>query len=112
MRMSSELEKALGTPFYSVGRLQVAAVLAQRGMPDSARVLVDQVRTSGSAGPWTRYFEANVQLHLGRADLALDLLEEFLSDLPQRRAYISRDWWWEPLREESRFQEMVADRSG
>ena len=36
-------------------------------------------------------------------------LEEFLADFPQRKAYISRDWWWEPLRSTPRFQAMVGE---
>jgi hypothetical protein len=78
-------------------------------MADSAQALVNQVHASSTAGsPWTRYFEANVRLHLGEEDRALDLLDEFLRDLPQRKAYIARDWWWEPLREHSRFEAMVG----
>jgi len=105
------LEKTFGDIRWPFGRLQVAAVLAQHGMPDSAQVLIDQVRESGSSGPWTHYFEANVRIHLGQDELALDLLEFFLADFPQRRAYIARDWWWEPLREYTRFQAMVKPDS-
>ena len=107
-----EVEEAFNLPQWPLGRLQVAAVLAQVGMPDSAQVLVDQVSASGPPGTWTRYFEANVRLHLGQEDQALDLLERFLSELPQRRPYIAQDWWWESLRSHPRFQAMVATDSG
>ncbi len=103
-----ELEGVFNVPSWSFGRLQVAAVLAQHGMPDSARVLVDQVRAAGSRSAWIKYFEANVRLHLGEEDRALDLLQEFLVEFPQRKAYIARDWWWESLRERPRFRDMVG----
>jgi tetratricopeptide (TPR) repeat protein len=104
-----ELEAAFRVPSWPFGRLQVAAVLAQHGMADSAQAIVSQVRASGSQSPWSRYFEANVRLHLGQEEEALGLLDQFLLELPQRRAYIARDWWWEPLHENPRFQEMVAE---
>jgi tetratricopeptide (TPR) repeat protein len=106
-----ELEEVFDTPAWPFGRLQVAAVLAQHGLADSARSLVRQVRHSGESGPWIRYFEANVKVHLGEEEEALDLLEEFLADLPQRQGYIALDWWWEPLRDHPRFQEMVGEGS-
>ncbi|MBT8397899.1 MAG: hypothetical protein HKO65_05605 [Gemmatimonadetes bacterium] len=105
----AELEDAFNMSPWSFGRLQVAAVLAQHGMVDSAQALVSQAHASSSAAnPWTDYFEANVRMHLGEEDEALDLLDEFLRKMPQRKAYIARDWWWEPLRERPRFKEMVA----
>ncbi len=103
-----EMEKVFDVPSWSYGRLQVAAVLAQHGMVDSAQALLEQVQSSTSRGPWRDYFEANVRLHLGQRERALELLAEFLESLPQRKSYIARDWWWEPLREDTRFQEMVG----
>jgi TolB-like protein len=103
-----EMEEVFNVPSWSYGRLQVAAVLAQHGMVDSAQAVLEQVQSSSSSGPWRNYFEANVRLHLGQKERALDLLGQFLESLPQRKSYIARDWWWEPLREDSRFQEMVG----
>ncbi len=96
---------------WRLGRLQVAAVLALAGLPDSARAVVDQVRSEGAPGAYARYYEANVRVRLGQEEEALDLLEGYLEAMPHRRAYIAGDWWWEPLRENPRFQEMVAPDS-
>ena len=104
-----QLEDLFGVPVWTYGRLQVAAVLAQHGMADSAQAVVEQAWAAGADRSWSRYFEANVRLHLGEEEEALDLLGRYLSEFPQRRAYIARDWWWEPLREHPRFREMVAD---
>jgi tetratricopeptide (TPR) repeat protein len=107
-----QMERVFHTPVWTFGRLQVAAVLAQHGMADSARVLVAQGRGTESTHPFLDYFEANVRLHLGQEDRALDLLEEFLTAMPIRRKYIAQDWWWEPLRDHPRFQGFVEEASG
>jgi hypothetical protein len=90
----------------------VAAVLALAGLPDSAVAVVEAVRREGSTGAYVQYFEANVRVRLGQYDSALDLLEGYLEAMPHRRAYIGRDWWWEPLRSEPRFQSLVAAEEG
>lgn len=96
---------------WGLGRLQVAAVLALAGLPDSALAVVEAVRNEGSIGAYTRYYEANVRVRLGQEEEALDLLEGYLEAMPHRRAYIGSDWWWEPLRGNPRFQQMVAGGS-
>jgi len=111
-QLLGELEALFNSSRWPYGRLQVAAVLAHHGMADSAQVLVDQVHASGAQGPYVQYFEANVNLQMGRKDQALNLLGEYLSQLPQRKAYIARDWWWTPLREDPRFQAMVSEEAG
>lgn len=52
------------TPQWPFGRLKAAAVFAQHGMSDSAQVLVDQLRASGSRRWWT----PNPDSPLGRID--------------------------------------------
>jgi TolB-like protein/tetratricopeptide (TPR) repeat protein len=111
--LMAQVTRELGLPSaWRLGRLQVAAVLALAGLPDSAVAVVEAVRREGSTGAYVQYFEANVRVRLGQFDSALDLLEGYLEAMPHRRAYIGRDWWWEPLRSEPRFQRLVAEESG
>jgi TolB-like protein len=109
----AKVTKDLGLPeAWRLGRLQVAAVLALAGLPDSARAVVDRVRSEGSPGAYTRYFEANVRVRLGEYDKALDLLGGYLEAMPHRKSYIARDWWWEPLHGDPRFQGLVDESTG
>jgi TolB-like protein len=103
-----QIEEMVGIPQWSYGRLQVAATLAQHSMADSAEAFVKQVREGGSDDPWLDYYEANMRIRMGQVTTALELLESFLEVVPQRRAYIARDWWWEALREDPRFQVLVG----
>ena len=102
-----ELEAMFGGGAWSFGRLQFAAVLAQVGLADSAQAVVDRVRASGESSPFHDYFEANVRVHLGQEEAAMDLLERHLEALPDRRSYIAEDWLWESLHDNPRFQTMV-----
>ena len=103
-----QLEDLFEVQVWTYGRLQVAGVLAQHGLADSAQVLVEQAWDAGADRSWSRYYEAKVRLHLGEEEQALDLLGRYLIEFPHRKAYIARDWWWEPLRGHPRFLEMVA----
>jgi len=103
-----DVEEAYGLPVWGMGRLQLAAVLANAGLADSAAVLLGGADTGEGANPWTLYYAAKVRLNLGEEDAALKLLESFLVALPGRRDYIARDWWWEPLRADPRFLAMVG----
>jgi TolB-like protein len=106
-----QVEASYGMTEWSTGRLQMAAVLAAGGEPDSARALLAEVTTESPDQPWLRYYSAKVRLNLEEEDRAMDLLESFLDALPRRRAYIARDWWWEPLRSHPRFQALVQEDS-
>ena len=107
--LMAQVTRELGLPqAWRLGRLQVAAVLALAGLPDSATAVVEAVRSEGATGAYIQYFEANVRVRLGQYDQAMDLLEGYLEAMPHRRAYIGRDWWWEPLRSNPRFQALVG----
>jgi len=108
----AKVTRDLGLPrTWRLGRLQVAAVLAIAGLPDSAQAVVEDVRADGLPGPYLDYFEANVRVRLGENDEALDLLKSYLEAMPHRRAYIARDWWWAPLRSDPRFRTLVEEPS-
>jgi TolB-like protein len=103
------VERAYGLDEWPHGHLQVAAVLARSGRPDSARAVLARIRTGNDTDdPWLDYYEANARLQLGEPDVALDRLEAFLERLPHRRSYIAKDWWWRPVRDRVRFQALVA----
>jgi len=97
------------------GRMQVAAILARAGRPDSALAVVSRLEASGladSGGPGVLYLKSIVWLHLGQRDSALANLERFLEESPQMEAYIPEDWAFEPLWDDPGFQELVADSAG
>jgi predicted Zn-dependent protease len=107
--LMAQVTRDLGLPAaWRLGRLQVAAVLALAGLPDSAMAVVEDVRSAGEGGAYLQYYEANVRVRLGQYDEALNLLQRYLEAMPHRRAYIARDWWWEPLHSDPRFQSLVA----
>ena len=89
--------------------LQVAAVLARAGLPDSARAVMDRALALPEAsGPRTDVQEANARLRLGDVDQSLDALERFLEAVPSARAGAREDWWWEALWDHPRFKELVG----
>ncbi len=93
--------------------MEVAAVLAREGLADSALAVIAQGRALlEGADAETDYYEANARLRLGQTDAALDLLEAYLRAEPGERGYIARDWWWESLHTDPRFQSLVADDAG
>jgi len=78
--------------------LQVAAVLARAGLPDSARAVLNRTLALPAAeGPRTYVQEANARLRLGDVDGALDALARFLEASPSDRASMPTDWWWEEI---------------
>jgi serine/threonine-protein kinase len=95
--------QSFGINSWPNGELQVAAVLAQNGLADSARAVIQRARQTESTNPWIDYYEANARLRLNARDEALALLERFLEAIPDRKSYIANDWWWESLREDPEF---------
>ena len=103
------VERGYEMDLWAHGHLQAAAVLARAGRSDSARAVVRRTRQSAGTDPWLDYYEAYVRLQLGEREQAIDLLQEFVKARPHRREYISKDWWWRPLRSEPRFQTLVSE---
>lgn len=88
--------------------LYVAAALARAGMADSSKAVMRLARAAESApDPMNDYNEAHVWLLLGDEDQALRLLRRHLQAKPGRKEYIARAWWWEPLRRDLRFLDLV-----
>jgi serine/threonine-protein kinase len=88
--------------------MQVAAVLARAGLDDSARAVIRRARaTAPEEDPWIDYYAANARLQLGETEEAIRLLARFLDAVPARKDYITKDWWWRPLREHPQFRAIV-----
>jgi len=110
IRLEEPLQRAQSTPPQL---LQVAAVLARAGLPDSARAVLNRALALPEAtGPRVWIQEANARLQMGDVDGSLDALERFLEVLPSQRPEISRDWWWERLRTNPRFRALVDTVGG
>jgi serine/threonine-protein kinase len=103
----SGILEAFSIASWPNGELQVAAVLAQNGLVDSARAVIRRARETTSTNPWTDYYEANARLRIGAREEALALLGRFLEAIPDRKSYIANDWWWESLREDSVFMRLT-----
>ena len=92
---------------YQEGPFLVAATLARAGLVDSARAVERRARDIDPNSATADYDGAYVALQLGERDRAIDLLERYVSKIPQQRRYVGRDWWWAPLHDDPRFQEIV-----
>ena len=89
--------------------MQVAAVLVRAGLPDSANAVAGEARRRASAEvePYLDALEAHVRLLQGDRRRSLALLRSFLTVVPSQRSYIARDWWFEPLHGDPRFERLV-----
>ena len=105
-----KVEEAYGLSEWAMGRVLAAAVLANAGLADSAKVMLGDTGSREGVDPWLQYYAAKGRLYLGEEEAALDLIEAFLTALPGRRVYMAQDWWWEALRADPRFQAMVGGR--
>ena len=105
-RLTSPQHRAL---FGSVLKIQVAAVLARAGLSDSARAVIQRTRSLAPEDPeqWIAYNEAHAWLLLGERDEALRALGMYLEATPQDKAYIAEDPWFQDLRDDPRFAELV-----
>ena len=90
-------------PTTGYRRLMVAAILARTGLADSARHILDVVRTTGPSKRSTLSTEAYVQLLLGDRDGALASLSAYLRATPAARAQLAHNPWFQTLHTDSRF---------
>ncbi len=95
-------------------RLAVAAVLARKGLADSARHVAEQSRGGSDVDP-TRdllYIEAFVRMLLSDKPEALKALKVYLAVNPDRRSTLADDpgWWFRGLQDDSVFQSLVRTR--
>ena len=102
--------------YLTSGQMQVAAVLARAGLKDSAEAVVRRallyVPADHPAAGSLAYYEAAAWLKIGDVERSLEALGRFLDASPQRRAYISDDWFFSDLWDDPRFRALVSDEGG
>jgi serine/threonine-protein kinase len=99
------------TAFSGQQRLLVAAVAARTGLADSARAIMERVRSEAAApmaGPGLDLNQAYVHTLLGETTSALDHIERFLAAMPASRGYVRRLPWFDALADQPRFQRLVG----
>jgi hypothetical protein len=98
-------------PEYNVpaAKLYTAAVLVRAGLADSADAVVADARSGApvEVAPFLDYLEAYVRLLDRERPTSVRLLRSFLTDLPGYRAIVARDHWFDELRGDRRFEEIV-----
>ncbi|HUP20388.1 MAG TPA: hypothetical protein VM778_10600, partial [Gemmatimonadota bacterium] len=89
-----------------------AAVLARAGAADSAYAVLADARQEipPDYAPYLDYFEAYIRLSLGERERVIPLLESFLVAIPDQRAIVARDVWFEDLHGTPRFDRIVDRR--
>jgi tetratricopeptide (TPR) repeat protein len=105
----------LSSPEVNVPLAQMvtAAVLVRAELPDSARAVMRSARSAVPDDYATAmaYYEAHVRLLLGERETTLRLLREFLTAYPAPyRAVVARDYWFEDLARDPRFEALVDRR--
>lgn len=99
-------------------KMLVAAVLARAEMPDSARAVARRTRLEARSlfednpglEEYVGYMQSRLHLLLGERERALDRLEAFLKVWPGLRAELARDYWFESLAGDPRFESLVDRR--
>ncbi len=92
---------------YQEGRYYVAATLIRAGLVDSGRAVARRARDINPGSPTVPHDEAYLALQMGDTEGAIRDLRRYLELVPQQRSYVGKDWWWEPLHGDPRFQELV-----
>ena len=71
--------------------------------------MIQRTRSQAPEDPegWIAYDEAHAWVLLGKWDEALRALGVYLEGSPQDKDYIARDSWFEALRDDPRFKELV-----
>ena len=90
--------------------MQAAAVLARAGLADSAKAVIQRTRSQAPSDPeeWITYEEAHAWLLLGERDKALRALGRYLEANPEDRPYIAKDSWFQDLRDDPRFEQLIG----
>jgi hypothetical protein len=94
--------------------MAVAAVLARKGLADSARRVAERSRGTPDVDP-TRdlvYMDAFVQTLLEDRGEAVKLLKIYLAANPDQRAGMADDsgWWWRSLQGDSAYRQLVKQQ--
>jgi tetratricopeptide (TPR) repeat protein len=106
-RLTSPQHLAL---YGAITRMQVAGVLARAGADDSAKAVIQRTRSQAPEDPeeYIAYDEAHAWLLLGERDEALRALGMYLEASPQEKSYIAKDPWFQGLRDDPRFKQLIS----
>jgi serine/threonine-protein kinase len=115
-RWAAEVERRAPQPdreyAHHHAQMRVAGVLARAGLADSARHVIERARAGPAVDPRGELMgdEALVRSMLGDKDIAIGLIERYLSAHPEHRAGFRRanSWMWEGLRTDPRFKRITA----
>ncbi|MEO8451620.1 MAG: hypothetical protein ABI647_17635, partial [Gemmatimonadota bacterium] len=98
---------------WEIHRLGVAAIAVRAGLSDSARRIMRTAESSpglSSASGEADFERAHLLVLLGEHKGAIDVLRRFLGTAPAFRRYVRASPWFEPLRSDPAFVQLL-DRS-
>jgi tetratricopeptide (TPR) repeat protein len=100
----------------SSDQMVMAGLIAQAGLPDSARAVrrragagFEASAEAGEGAYMLRYAEAYMLLRLGEPDSAIAGLRGLLEGRPAMREYLKHDRAWEELWDDPAFEELVGE---
>lgn len=88
-------------------RMLIAAIIARRGLRDSAEATIQRSRDQALGDAEILPTEADAQILLNRSDVAVDLLTEYMKDMPTQRAGVARSRRFSALKQ---FQQGLTAR--
>ncbi len=91
-----------------LGKIFVAKTLARAGLPDSARAVLNPYLPPDPERKYTTYHHAHARVLLGDHDEAIRLLRAYVRNNPAKAPTLATDWYFEPLRDDPRFQELTG----
>jgi TolB-like protein/tRNA A-37 threonylcarbamoyl transferase component Bud32 len=108
----SQLAPTPRRPFETLkAHMAVAAVLARKGVADSAHRVAERSRGDPTVDPTRdlQYMDAFVETLLGNHASAVKALKVYLATNPDRRSSLAEDtgWWFRGLQDDPEFQRMV-----
>ena len=114
-RLDSLAASPAGTLLRREARMVVAAAIGRSGMADSARRVLEAARGDPSIDPHGNLLvvEAAVRTMIGDHDVAIQLLQRYLTANPvHREGFVKNNaWWWKPLHGDPRFKLLIGTRN-
>ncbi|MGH7566447.1 MAG: hypothetical protein ACREK2_06430, partial [Gemmatimonadota bacterium] len=90
-------------------KMYTAAILARSDLADSARAVAADARRGAAPelAPFLEYIEAYLRLEWSERGTSIRMLRSFLNAMPEYRAIVARDPWFDELRGDPRFERLV-----
>jgi hypothetical protein len=93
-------------------QILAAIVIGKAGLVDSARRVLTASHADRELDPRGELmgFEAFARTQIGDKDEAFAILERYLTANPEHRPGFGKlnSWWWDPLRNDRRYQRIVG----